>query len=152
MFKKVVSVFLAMFLTLGCFTSLVYAEPVDFIVLNDASISPRYKNFANITAGMSITSDGKAKCTGSYITYSNIKTKIVVLLLESTDGETNWVAVDGESWSASYSTIGNHTSGGTSSCKLNSNYYYCTLTQVFAYDSNGNVTESAMCSSNTYKL
>lgn len=161
MFKKSISVILAsLLLSFWCMPpSVCTAENYSSsnsgeIVINNEIVapSPRYTNFANVTAGLSITSDGKAKCSGSYITYSNVNTDITVSLMKSTDGETNWTAVSGESWSNSYSTKGNHTSGGTSSSKLSSNYYYCTLTLVRAYDGNGNTTETAYCFSSAYHL
>lgn len=120
--------------------------------ISASSVMPRYVNLGNITAGMSITSDHKAKCNGSFFLYSTKNSDITVSLLRSTDGKTGWTAVSGESWTSSFSTSGNHTGGGTSSAKLSSNYYYCSYVQVNVYDSNGNITETATCYSSTYHL
>lgn len=110
----------------------------------EQGISPYFNNFANITAGISIDSDNHAVCSGSCIVYSDISTSITVTLMYSTD-KTNWKPATGESWTSYYSTMGNHTAGGTSALKLSSRYYYCSLTTITAYDSNGNVTETVNC-------
>lgn len=124
---------------------------VDLTTVNDGTISPRYTNFATVTAGMTINSNNTATCNGSYYLYSTMKSTITVTLMYSPDKK-NWYAVDDQSWTNTYTTSGSHTGGGTSTCTLSSSYYYCTNVQVTAYNSSNNVIEVASCSSNAYHI
>lgn len=153
--KKIISSVLAL-----CFMSSITtsyqalennAETYEY-VSQESEISPRYVNLGNITAGMSINSDNKAECNGSFFLYNSNKSKIIVSLLVSTDGKTNWTAVDGERWTDTFTTSGNHVGGGTSSCTLSSDYYYCSHVQVNVYDSNDNVIETVTLFSKVYHL
>lgn len=151
--KKVISFVLAMCLLNGAsIPCQAYTASSNNDLFQQETVSPRYVNLGNVTAGMSITSNNKAECSGSFFLYSTKNSDITVQLLKSSDGETNWTPVSGESWTNSFTSSGNHTGGGTSSCTLSSYYYYCTFVQVNVYDSNGKVTETATCFSKVYHI
>lgn len=152
-FKKAASFFMALLVVATTNTSiLAISYDSGNVEQSETAIAPRYTYLGNVTAGMSITSKNKAKCTGSYYIYEDNNADITVKLMKSTDGKTNWSSVPNESWTKSYTTIGNHTSGGTSTTTLSSAYYYCTLTQVTVYDDNYNVLETASCWSSAYHI
>ena len=153
MTKKIIAAIISLTLAYSACTVPVNAitsqSAVDVNDVVDNTVSPRYVNIANITAGMSINSEQKAVCNGSYFMYNSKNSDITVTLMESTDGSSNWTAI--ESWTDSFSTSGTHIGGGTSTNKLRKGYYYCSFVQVYIYDGNGNMAEYATCSSRTYK-
>lgn len=128
-----------------------YDEPVSPIVPSSSEgIMPLYDNVHYVASGIDINSSDKAICTGSYFLYSNNKSVITMTLMKSTDGVSNWTAV--ESWSQT-NTVKNPTGySKTSTNKLSSSYYYCTYVQVQIYDSNDKVIETVTCFSNTCHL
>lgn len=158
MYKKIISGLLSL-LTIGT----VAITPVNAFYDSDCSkpvtissyendIAPYYTNLGMVTAGMSITSDNRAYCSGAYFVYDDMKTSVTITLLKSLDGQKSWSAVTGQNWSNSFSTYGTHSCSGTSSITLSSRYYYCSLTEVTVYDSNGKAIEAANCYSNVYHI
>lgn len=153
MTKKIIAAIIS--LTLVCsacvmpVNAIASQSVVDVNAVVDNTVSPRYVNIANITAGMSINSNKKAVCNGSYFMYNSKDSEITVTLMESTDGSTNWTYV--ESWTDTYSTSGTNIGGGTSTNTLRSGYWYCSFVQVNIYNSDGSVAEVASCASRAYK-
>lgn len=156
MLKKIIAGLMAI-LSLSAVETLpvrAYENVSDFTpyMLSDSDVSPYYTNLGVVTAGMSITSDNKAYCYGTYFVYDDMNTSVTITLLKSTDGKNSWSAVTGQNWSKSFTGYGSHSYGGTSSITLSSRYYYCSLTEVTVYDSNGKAVETANCYSNVYHI
>lgn len=123
-------------------------DPV--VTLSSDGVVPLFQNVSYVGAGINLTSDNKAICTGTYYLYSKLKSVMTVSLMKSANGTSNWTTV--ESWTRT-SNVQNPTGlSKTSTYALNSSYYYCTYTQVQVYDSNNNVIETASCFSNVTHL
>lgn len=123
-------------------------DPV--VTLSSDGVVPLFQNVSYVGAGINLTSDNKAICTGTYYLYSKLKSVMTVSLMKSANGTSNWTTV--ESWTRT-SNVQNPTGlSKTSTYALNSSYYYCTYTRVQVYDSNNNVIETASCFSNVTHL
>lgn len=153
MIKKIISSILAI-CVVGSISITSYAydtyvsEPI--CMYSDEGIMPLYDNVNYVTSGISINSKNKAVCTGAYMLYSKEKSIITMTLMKSSNGVSNWTAV--ESWSQT-NTVQNP--GGisrTSTNTLSSSYYYCNFVQVQILDSNDNVIETVGCFSNPCHL
>lgn len=120
------------------------------VTLSSDGVVPLFQNVSYVGAGINLTSDNKAICTGTYYLYSKLKSVMTVSLMKSANGTSNWTTV--ESWTKT-SNVQNPTGlSKTSTYALNSSYYYCTYVQVQVYDSNNNVIETASCFSNVTHL
>ncbi len=153
MIKKMLSCILALCMvgSISLSVSAYEEQPQDPVVtLSSDGVVPLFQNVSYVGAGINLTSDNKAICTGTYYLYSKLKSVMTVSLMKSANGTSNWTTV--ESWTKT-SNVQNPTGlSKTSTYALNSSYYYCTYVQVQVYDSNNNVIETASCFSNVTHL
>ncbi len=153
MIKKMLSCILALCMVGSVSLSVsAYEEqtPDSMVTLSSGGIVPMYKNISYVGAGINLTTDNKAICSGSYCLYGKYKSVITVTLMKSANGSSSWTAV--ESWTRTNTVAAPDGLSKTSTYALNSSYYYCTYTQVQVYDSNNNVIETATCFSNVTHL
>ena len=111
---------------------------------------PLFDNASYVGAGINLTANDKAICSGSYNLYSKKKSIITVSLMKSTNGTSNWSSV--ESWTQTNYVQNPAGMSKTTTNALSSSYYYCTYVEVKIYDSNDNVIETVSCFSNTCHL
>lgn len=153
MIKEMVSCIVALCIV-GCLSIQTYAYDANSPQINNTSnssgVMPLFDNATYVGAGISVNANNKAVCSGSYCLYSKKKSVITLTLMKSTNGKTNWSAV--ESWSQTNTVQNPSGFSKTSTNKLSSSYYYCTYVQVQIYDSNDNVIETVSCFSNTCHL
>lgn len=147
MYKKVISFITALVLSVSCFVLPSNAASTTTIVQpisnSGYGVVPLYDNVMAVTSSISINSQNKAVCTGTYNMYYTKKSVISVSLMKSTDGVTNWTRVEG--WSNTFRNSGSIDFSGTSTSALSSNYYYCTFVQVSIYNSRNEVIETVTC-------
>ena len=147
MYKKVISIITALVLSFSCLVTPASAEYTQTVArpISNANygVVPLYDNVATLTSTISINSQNKAVCTGSYTMYFTKKSVITVSLMKSTDGVSNWTRV--ESWSDTFRSSGMLDLTSTSTSALSSNYYYCTFVQVSIYNSRNEVIETVTC-------
>ncbi|WP_455527132.1 hypothetical protein [Huintestinicola sp.] len=151
MIRKLVSCLTALCIV-SSISSAVYAhsEPkIPTATTLSNGIMPLYDNVNYVASGISINSNNKAVCTGSYYLYSKYKSVITMTLMKSTD-KSNWSYV--ESWSQTNNVKNPAGYSRTSTNALSSSYYYCNYVEVKIYDSNDNVIETVSCFSNPCHL
>lgn len=148
--KKFISALLALSMIAATTPAVVYAtDAIDSPVTiahsanNERSINWTYTSW--VGAGFSIDED-YGKCIGSYELYSNMKSKITVTLMKSTDNK-SWSAV--ESWHATNYNYSPSSLEKTSTNMLQHGNYYCTYAQVQVIDSNGDAVETSSVFSNS---
>lgn len=117
---------------------------------SDYGIMPLYDNVFYVSSGISINSENKAICTGTYSLYDDYKAKITMTLMKSSNGTTGWSTV--ESWSRTYTGAGPWGISQPSTNALSSSYYYRTYVQVQIYNSSNKVIETVSCFSNPTHL
>lgn len=117
---------------------------------DSSGIMPLYDNASYVGAGININSSNKAICSGSYNLYSKKKSIITMTLMKSSDGVSNWSAV--ESWSKTNTVQNPAGYSKTSTNTLSSSYYYRNFVMVQILDSNDKVIETVSCFSNTCHL
>lgn len=117
---------------------------------NSVGIMPYYDNVGYVASGIDINSSNKAICTSSYVLYSGKKSVVTMTLMKSSDGVSNWTAV--ESWSKTYNVQNPAAFNKTSTNALSSSYYYRNLVMVQIYDNSGNVIETVSAFSNPTHL
>lgn len=153
MIKKMLSCILALCMVGSISLSVsAYEEqtPDSMVTLSSDGVVPLFQNVSYVGAGINLTTNNKAICSGTYCLYDKYKSVITVTLMKSANGSSSWTAV--ESWTKT-NTIPNPAGlSKTSTYALNSSYYYCTYVQVQVYDSNNNVIETASCFSNVTHL
>lgn len=153
MIKKIISSILAL-CVVGSISVSTYAyethvaEPI--YLSSGEEIMPLFDNVNYVTSGISINSKNKAVCTGAYILYSKKKSIITMTLMKSSDGVSNWTAV--ESWSKTNTVQNPAGYSKTSTNTLSSSYYYRNFVMVQILDSNDNVIETVTCFSNPCHL
>lgn len=113
-------------------------------------VMPCYDYASYVSSGISANSSNKAVCSGSYYLYSAKKSVITMTLMKSTDGTSNWTAV--ESWSKTNTVKNPIGFTKTSTNELSSSYYYCNFVMVQIFDDNDNVIEAVSCFSNPTHL
>lgn len=140
--KKVISAILALSM-IAATPVVVYAEDavnapttIAYSTNNERSINWAYTSW--VAACFSVD-EGYGKCTGSYELYSDMKSKITVTLMKSTDCR-NWSKV--ESWTTTNYDYSPSSFTKKSTNALTHGCYYLTHTQVQVYDSDNNVLEN----------
>lgn len=102
-------------------------------------IAPCYTGTASISSNLSISSAGKATCTGAIRLYASYTANMTVKLQRYTNGY--WSTV--QSWS------GDGVSTISKSYYVTSGYYYRVVTAASVYDSSGNYVEGPTMLSTT---
>lgn len=104
-----------------------------------SDVAPYYTGTSSISSSLSISTAGKATCTGSIRLYSSYTANMTVKLQRYTNGY--WSTV--QSWSGSgVSTI-------SKSYYVTSGYYYRVVTAASVYDSSGKYVEGPTMLSTT---
>lgn len=102
----------------------------NLMTVHAAEIAPRYTGLASFSAGLTISTTGKASCSGNVSLRSGYTADVTVELKQ--DGSTI------QTWTSSGSIMIN--AGG--SCYVTSGHSYVVTTTVTVYDSDGNVVDN----------
>lgn len=124
-----------------------HAADIKSITANDAVVSPQFTAILSMSAGLSISSSGKATCSGSVTPASNTYKADMTVSLQKYKNN-GWVTI--KSWSDSGT--------GYAGVAIEAHYYvtsgkYRVCTSVSIYNSSGKLLESeSFCSEErTYK-
>lgn len=136
---RVASLFLCLFFVLSC-TAL--AMESNCSENNQELFSePRFEHMSRISSSLSFEAFGRANCTGSFTTYDEYNSKIIIVLQQFKNNRWN----DYQSWSESYS--------GSGVKLLNKKYYvpsgyrYRVVTTAVILSNNGGELERVSCDS-----
>lgn len=107
-----------------------------------AQMDPRFTHISRISSGLSISTSGRASCTGSYTIYKtfDLDSRMTITLQRDDNG---WKDV--QTWSEDFTGSGFKILD--KGYYVSSGYRYRLVTVMQIFDDNGNVLETASCDS-----